>query len=123
MEATLPVEALPANSSIHHDFKIMTAIRSDALLGNLPIETPLSQGYKPSQFYMQDFHQDRMLAAADAFNWPQQPREVISKFKGLLSAHLKCKYKDSHYASPLKVCFPLAKENEYQDAHSCGRFE
>ncbi|KAL2045198.1 hypothetical protein N7G274_002280 [Stereocaulon virgatum] len=103
MEATLSAEASPADSSTQNDFKIMTAIRSDALLASVPIQTSLSPGFKPSQFYMQDFHRDRMLAAAVAFNWPQKPMEMISNLERLLSAHLKCKYKDSCYASPLKV--------------------
>ena len=106
MEAILPVEALPADSSGQKDFKIITTIRSDGLLENPPTTVSLPPGFKPSRFYMPQLHRDRMLAAAEAFNWPQNPNEVISNLEGFLSAHLKCKYKDSHYANPLKVCSP-----------------
>ena len=106
MEAILPVEALPADSSCQKDFKIITTIRSDGLLENPPTTTSLPPGFKPSRFYMPQLHRDRMLAAVEAFNWPQNPTEVISNLEEFLSAHLKYKYKDSHYTGPLKVCFP-----------------
>lgn len=90
------------------DFEIFTSIRSDDLLKRSPYNTNLSGAGEPSQFYMLCYHRDRLISAANHFNWT----EVITFLSGSASAHileakllehLLHKYGSSSCLEPLKV--------------------
>jgi hypothetical protein len=52
------------------DFKLFSSLRYDPLLTSLPINTEAWDGdVKSSPFYMLPYHRDRMLQAAEHFNW------------------------------------------------------
>lgn len=90
------------------DFEIFTSIRSDVVLKHSPFNTSLSGAGEPSQFYMLRYHRDRLLSAANQFNWT----EVIKFLSGSVSTHvlemkllehLLHKYGSSSCLEPLKV--------------------
>lgn len=90
------------------DFEIFTSIRSDVVLKDSLYNKSLSGTGEPSQFYMLRFHRDRLLSAANQFNWT----EVIKFLSGSASAHLLemklldhliHKYGSSSCLEPLKV--------------------
>lgn len=94
------------------DFYIISAIRSDGVLVYSEENDwvrPTMEGTlakSPVQFYMLNFHRDRMLEAAKAFHWDTSPLEGPKAFEELLNMlhdHLECYYHDRDYAAPLKV--------------------
>lgn len=91
------------------NFQIFTSLRSDALLlkclenNKYSFKPPM-----PSQFYMLSYHRDRMLAAAQAFDW-ERVAHFLSGDNGLaeldsqIHEHLLSAYGDRNYPKPLKV--------------------
>lgn len=87
------------------DFEIITTLLSDKLLLEYPINAPLTpNSLDTSQFYMLDYHRDRMLAAIKAFQWPEGCQANILSLKDDLYAHLK--EDTSKCSTPLRVRFP-----------------
>lgn len=90
------------------DFEIFTSIRSDVVLKDSPFNTSLSGAGEPSQFYMLRYHRDRLLSAANQFNWPEVIKFLSSSacahiLEIKLLEHLLHKYGSSSYLEPLKV--------------------
>lgn len=94
------------------EFDIMSAIRSDVVLihskenirVNATVEGTLAR--EPLQFYMLNYHRDRMLDAAKAFHWDTSPLEGTEAFGDLMEMlhdHLEREHDDREYVSPLKV--------------------
>lgn len=100
------------NTKTSVNFDIISSIRSDEVLlysrenswVNATIQTTVARS--PIQFYMLNYHRDRMLDAAKAFYWDTSPLEGPKAFAELLEMlhdHLERKYHDRNYAAPLKV--------------------
>ena len=90
-------------------FDLLTSIRSDPLLTTSTPNTILSTAPKhPTQFYMILYHRERLLAAAQDFQW-QEAAIALSGPIGLLRLekslheHLGSKYGNPAYPAPLKV--------------------
>lgn len=90
------------------DFEIFTSIRSDVVLKDSPFNKSLSGAGEPSQFYMLRYHRDRLLSAANQFNWPEVIKFLSSSacahiLEIKLLEHLLHKYGSSSSLEPLKV--------------------
>jgi hypothetical protein len=87
------------------NFEIITTLLSDKLLLECPSNAPFTpDSWESSQFYMLDYHRDRMLAAVKAFQWPEACQTNILSLKDHLYAHLKEDTSDC--STPLRVRFP-----------------
>ena len=95
--------------SIYRDsFEITTSIRSDGILARKNGTNSLDQISDFGHLYMLHLHRDRMLAATEAFNWPQAAKTEVFTLEKHLSAHLRTKYNDKTYSKPLKVRMTLS---------------
>ncbi|MCJ1352566.1 MAG: hypothetical protein MMC33_002550 [Icmadophila ericetorum] len=119
MTATDKIQEAPGEGGATHsasdiddgnpDFQIFTSLRSDALLLTCPQNHQHSSSPPtPTQFYMLNYHRDRLLAAAQAFNWDHAIRVLsgnngLAKLDSQLHEHLLSAYGDANYPDPLKV--------------------
>lgn len=100
------------NSQTSIDFDITSAIRSDVVLlysrENIEVNAAVKDtlAREPVQFYMLNYHRDRMLDAAKAFCWDTSPLEGTEAFGELIQMlhdHLEREFCDVEYPAPLKV--------------------
>lgn len=100
------------NPPISDEFEIISSVRSDGTLVysqentlvNATMASTLARS--PTQFYMLNYHRERMLIAAEAFGWNSSPLEgpkAFTKLQQMLHDHLGREYNDKNYAAPLKV--------------------
>lgn len=94
------------------DFEITTSIRSDKVLELLKESSLDVSAPRSCQFYILRRHQDRMLAALLAFNWPQTLKAKISNLQDHLHAHLASTYGDSTFGNPLKMRVTLSSSGD-----------
>lgn len=92
--------------------ELMSSVRGDVLLFHCPKNTLLSCKLSTShcQFYMLQYHRDRILFAARDFGWTEACNVLegpggISRLSRALKAHLANLYNGAQNSQPLKV-FP-----------------
>lgn len=99
-------------NSIATNLLITTSIRSDSMLrqlSNLSLDDP---NLELCQFYMLAKHQDRILTAIAAFEWPRNSESGVLDIQKLLHAHMASTYGCSNYGNPLKVRVTVASTGD-----------
>lgn len=102
----------------HFAFDVISTIRSDAVLLNsvennamnrIPADDSMEWTFgNPIQFYMLRYHQDRLVAAGNAWGWDTSPISGTIGFEKLLDVlhtYLEKEYNDRFYSAPLKVWY------------------
>ncbi|MCJ1307658.1 hypothetical protein MMC25_001305 [Agyrium rufum] len=101
--------------AIQQEFSIFTSIRSDGLLAQYKENVLPTDEF--SQFYLLHLHRDRLLNAANAFQWT----EVIDYLKGdvgltrlhtYLKDQLYSKYGSSAYPEPLRIRIMISSSGQ-----------
>ena len=95
-------------TSTSTDFMIFTSIRSDGILRSINEQSSNDPDEGLSQFYMLKLHQERLLTAMSAFEWPQEAQGEILNLKKHLLAHLASAYGNTSDAQPLKIRFAVS---------------
>lgn len=87
-------------SSPYHDFEIITSLRCDNIINDVLMPRAVETG----QLYMFNLHQDRMLAAVNAFGWSEAAKDKIFELKQYLQEYIEPLTGKSDDPHPLKVC-------------------
>ena len=91
------------------NFEITTSLRYDRLLAQSLLQvSSVGRGPVFSQLYMLPRHEDRMLAAAKTFSWPELSQKQILSLEEHIRTHLESTYGNRELTSPLKVRVTLS---------------
>ena len=91
--------------SSQEGFEITTSLRSDAMLARSHVgQTPGIPALEPQIFYLLDLHRHRLLAAIEAFGWPQKASAAALALQDHLQNYLKQEFASHDPGGPLKVC-------------------
>ena len=96
-------------SSLSEDFEITTALRNDGILLHCPANASgTSNDHTPSTLYMTSRHIERMLAAVQAFGWPESSQRQVFSLEQEIRAHLSEQHGNTDPPGPFKVRVALS---------------